>query len=142
MRTYICKICKQNIYSDLFEKTNISKSKRKYIYRYHKSCYDNNIRLQAEKDEFFQYIKTNFFNVSIPKIIFVEFSNFNCSYKDLLECCHYIDLINTINKKSFANDFNKSKYIIAVIKNNINTYIKNNINIPNNNNHEIVFLNR
>jgi hypothetical protein len=123
---YKCKICKSLIEpNDLFVVNHITKSGNKSIQRFHEDCYKKQQINKKEKDKFYKYIEDNFFNICIPTLFFADISKIkgNCSYNDILDCCIDIDLIGIISKKDFKNDRVKTKYIIEVIKSNINKYM-------------------
>lgn len=129
---YKCQICKIEIESnDLFVVNHTTKTGNKVLKRYHEQCYKTQQIKKKEKDNFYKYIKDNFFNVSIPTLFFTDMASIDCNFKDALDCCIDINLVGIIARKDFKNDRSKTKYIIEVIKSNINKYIdkKNSIHV-------------
>lgn len=124
VRKFKCGICKILIDDNLHEINHMTKSGREIKKRYHKCCYEKQQLDIAEKDNFYKYISDNFFNISIPQRFFHLMADIKCSYKNILDCCQKIDLVNIISGKTFQNDRVKVVYIIEVIKSNINKYMQ------------------
>lgn len=123
-RKVICKITKEEGTSDSFYCVKVN---GKNSYYKDKETYDRYEELKKGKQDLFDYVSNEFFYGQIIPPIFIKKINevniygYDIILKTFKQKKDAFDYAMTIN---FGNDFQKSSYILTIVKNHINEVYK------------------
>jgi hypothetical protein len=132
-----CRFCKEIIIhdeelylepkKDKFGNIKYNKNGTEQTFKSHKKCHEKNEQNKIDWKALTSYLESKYF-VLTPKEMCVMLHTVakKVEYKIILDCFKYLE--NNINKyikdKDFNNDIVLSRYLFAVLKNNISTFQK------------------
>lgn len=120
----LCKVPKK----DRQGNKKLKKNGEVEVYNCHLQCANERNNDFNGFNDLTSYVQSKYFNIKIPDTFFqdIRILHKNIDYKNILGCLKYLEenLENNMKNKEFNSSTQKGNYIMAALRNTIDTYVE------------------